>query len=184
LNFKKLAQLVREVTVSAHSNQDIPFEVLLQTFENETTIRCDTLSPVLFIFQSETQPINLPHVTVSVLDEFQNTATPEVSLTMFDLVLSIKERSEGLTGFLVYKMFVFDEMMVDGFIRNFKNLLERIVYEPNESVSALFSLIEIWLQKWRSTEKASLYRLDWKLKEDVKITMSWKSLDIDPCIMI
>jgi len=143
LNFKKLAQLIREITVSAHSNQDIPFEVLLQTFENETTIRCDMLSPVLFIFQGEPQPINLPHLTVSVLDEFQNTAAPEVALTMFDLVLSVKERSEGLTGFLVYKMFVFDEMMVNGFIRNFENLLERIAYDPNESVSALSSLVEI-----------------------------------------
>jgi amino acid adenylation domain-containing protein len=143
LNFKKLAQLVREITVSAHSNQDIPFEVLLQTFENETTIRCDMLSPVLFIFQSEPQPINLPHLTVSVLDEFQNTAAPEVAITMFDLVLSLKEQSEGLTGFLVYKMFVFDEMTVNGFIRNFENLLERIAYDPNESVSALSSLVEI-----------------------------------------
>jgi len=143
LNFRKLAQLVREITVSAYSNQDIPFEVLLQTFENETRIRCDMLSPVLFIFRGEPQPINLPHLMFSVLDEFQSTTAPEVALTMFDLVLSVKQRSEGLTGFLVYKMFVFDEMMVDGFIRNFKNLLERIVCEPNESVSALFSLIEI-----------------------------------------
>jgi amino acid adenylation domain-containing protein len=143
LNFKKLAQLIREITVSAQSNQDIPFEVLLQTFENETAIRCDMLSPVLFIFQGEPQPIILPHLTVSVLDEFQNTAAPEVALTMFDLVLSVKERSEGLTGFLVYKMFVFDEMMVNGFFRNFENLLERIAYDPNESVSVLSSLVEI-----------------------------------------
>jgi Condensation domain len=143
LNFKKLAQLVRETTVSAHSNQDIPFEVLLQTFENETTMRCDLLSPVLFIFQSEPHPMSMTHLTVSVVDDFQSTAAPEVAVTMFDLVLSIKERSEGLTGFLVYKMFVFDEVMVDGFIGNFKNLLERIVYDPNESVSALCSSIEI-----------------------------------------
>jgi amino acid adenylation domain-containing protein len=143
LNFRELARLTREITVSAHCNQDLPFEVLLQTFENETRIRCDMLSPVLFIFRGEPQPINLPHITVSVLDEFQSTAAPEVALTMFDLVLSIKERSEGLTGFLVYKIFVFDEMMVNGFIRNFENLLERVAYDPNESVSALSSLVEI-----------------------------------------
>ena len=143
LNFKKLAQLVRETTVSAHSNQDIPFEVLLQTFENETTMRCDLLSPVLFIFQSEPHPIGMTHLTVSVVDDFQSSAAPEVAVTMFDLVLSIKERSEGLTGFLVYKMFVFDETMVDGFIGNFKNLLERIVYDPDVSVSALCSSVEI-----------------------------------------
>src|SRR5262249_40664371 len=86
LNFRELAQLVREITVSAHSNQDLPFEVLLQTLENETRIRCDMLSPVLFIFRGEPQAINLPDLTISVLDEFQSTAPPEVALTMFDLV--------------------------------------------------------------------------------------------------
>ena len=142
-SFKELAQLVREITVSAQSNQDVPFDVLLQRFEKETRMRCDMLSPVLFVFQNEAQPINLAHLAVSVLDEFQDNEAPEVALTMFDLVLSVKERSDGLTGFLVYKMFVFDEARVNAFIRNFENLLERIVCGPNESVSSFFSLIEI-----------------------------------------
>jgi amino acid adenylation domain-containing protein len=143
LNFRKLAQLVREITVSAYSNQDVPFEVLLQTLEKENGIRGDMLSPVLFMFRGEPQPVNLPDLMFSVLDEFQSTTAPEVALTMFDLVLSVKQRSGELTGFFMYKLSVFDEIVVEGFIWNFKNLLERIVCEPTESVSALFSLIEI-----------------------------------------
>jgi hypothetical protein len=142
LNFKELAQLIREITVSAYSNQDVPFEALVQSWENESTLRRDLLSPVLFIYQEEPPPVTLPNLTVSVLDEFQDTAAPEVALTMFDLVLSVKERSEGLTGFLIYKIFVFDEMMVDRFKRNFNILLERIVYDPNQSVFALCSSVE------------------------------------------
>lgn len=143
LSFKELAQLIKEITVTAHSNQDIPFEVLLQSLENESTIRCDMLSPVLFIFQGEPQLVILPDLTLSALDDFQSTATPEAALTKFDVVMSLKERAEGLTGFVVYKIFVFDEMMITTFIRNFETLLERIVHDPNQSVFALRSSIEI-----------------------------------------
>jgi len=143
LPFKELAQLIKEITVDAHSNQDMPFEVLLQSLEDESTIQCDTLSPVLFIFQSEPQPVILPHLTLDALDEFQNTATPEVALINFDVVLSVKERADGLTGFLVYKIFVFNETRISRFIRNFEALVERIVADPNQSVLALRSSIEI-----------------------------------------
>jgi acyl carrier protein len=143
LNFKNLAQRIREVVVSAHSNQDIPFEVLLQSLENESTIRCDTLSPVLFIFQGLPPPVILPNLTVSVLEDFQSATAPEIALTTFDLVFSIKEGSEGLTGFVLYKIFVLDEMMITRFMRNFEDLLERLVYDPNESVYTLCSSVEI-----------------------------------------
>jgi len=143
LNFKNLAQRIREVVVSAHSNQDIPFEVLLQSLENESTIRCDTLSPVLFIFQGLPPPVILPNLTVSVLEDFQSATAPEIALTTFDLVFSIKEGSEGLAGFVLYKIFVLDEMMITRFMRNFEDLLERLVYDPNESVYTLCSSVEI-----------------------------------------
>jgi len=143
LPFRKLAQLIKEITVTAHSNQDIPFEALLQALENESAIRCDILAPVLFIFQGEPQPVILPNLKVSALDDFQNSETPEFTLTKFDVVMSVKERAEGLTGFVVYKIFVFDEMTIGTFIRNFETLLERIVYDPNQSTFALRSSIEI-----------------------------------------
>jgi non-ribosomal peptide synthetase component F len=143
LSFKKLARLVREITVTAHSNQDLPFEVLLQSLEDDSSIRCDKLSPVLFIFQAEPQPAFLANLTLSALDDIQSTAAPEVALSDFDVVLSVKERLEGLTGFVVYKMFIFDAMMISRLIRNFKTLLERIVSDPNQSVSVLRSSTEI-----------------------------------------
>jgi hypothetical protein len=143
LNFKNLAQRIKEAVVSAHSNQGIPFEVLLQSLENESTIRCDTLSPVLFIFQGLPPPVILPNLTVNVLDNFQNATAPEIALTTFDLVLSVKESSEGLAGFVLYKIFVFDEVMITRFMRNFDNLLDRIMYDRNESVYTLCSSVEI-----------------------------------------
>jgi non-ribosomal peptide synthetase component F len=143
LSFRELAQLVKDITVLAHSHQDLPFEVLLQKLESETKIRCDGLSPVLLVFQGQPHPIKLGDLTVSILDGTQNIATPEIAVTTFELVILMKEGPEGLTGFIVYKMFVFDEMMVNGFIRNFKNLLERIAHDPSESVSTLCSSVEI-----------------------------------------
>ncbi len=141
--FREVERLIKDITVAAHSNQNLPFEALLQALENDTTIRCDALSPVLFIFQSESQPVILPNLEIVALDDFQNTATPEVTLMNFDVVLSVKEHAEGLTGFVVYKVFVFDEVRISRFIENFETLLERIASDPNQSFFALRSSIEI-----------------------------------------
>jgi amino acid adenylation domain-containing protein len=143
LSFRELVQIVKGITSSAYSHQDLPFETLLQELENEFKIRPNRLSPVLFVFQGQRHSIKLTDLTVSILDDTLNTAAPEIAVTTFDLVMLMREGSEGLTGFLIYKMFVFDEMMVDRFIRNFENLLERIVSDPNESVSALCFSLEI-----------------------------------------
>jgi amino acid adenylation domain-containing protein len=141
--FRGLVQKVKEVTVSAYSNQDLPFEALLQSIENDTTIRCDSLSPLLFIFQNEPQPVILPNLTLSALDNFRKTSTPEVALTEFDIVMSVKEGAEGLSGFLVYKIFALDELMIGRLIQNFERLLERVVSDPNQSVFALRSATEL-----------------------------------------
>jgi non-ribosomal peptide synthetase component F len=143
LSFKKLAQLVREITVTAHSKQDLPFEVLLQSLENDSSIRCEKLSPVLFIFQAEPQPAFWANLALSALDDFQNTSAPEVALIDFDVVLSVKERADGLIGFVVYKMFIFDATTISKLTRNFETLLERIVSDPDQPVFALRSSIEI-----------------------------------------
>jgi non-ribosomal peptide synthetase component F/acyl carrier protein len=141
--FRELAQLIKEITVSAYSNQDLPFEALLESIEKDSTIRSERLSPVLFIFQNEPQPAILPNLTFSELNDFRKISTPEVALTGFDIVISVKEGAEGLSGFLVYKIFALDERMIDGFIENFKYLLERIVTNPNQSVFDLRSAIEL-----------------------------------------
>jgi NRPS condensation-like uncharacterized protein len=143
LSFRELVQVIKEITVAAYSNQDIPFEVLLQSLENESTIRCDILSPVLFVFQSEAQPVILPNLTITPLDDTQNTATPEVTVTNFDVVMSVKERADGLMGFVIYKILVFDERMITALIRKFEALIERIVHDPNQSALTLRSSIEI-----------------------------------------
>jgi|GEM_PF-1274675 len=143
LSFRELAQQIKATTVSAYSNQDLPFEALLQSIEKDSTTRGDKLAPVLFIFQNEPEPVLLPKLTFSALEDFHKSSTPEVELTDFDLVISIKEGADGLTGFLVYKFFVFDETMIARLIQNFESLLEGIVDNPDRSVFALQSAIEI-----------------------------------------
>jgi NRPS condensation-like uncharacterized protein/acyl carrier protein len=143
LSFRELLNLVKSITTSAFSHQDLPFETLIQELENQFKIQPNRLSPVLFVFQGQRDPINLTDLTVTSLDDTLDFAAPEITVTSFDLVMLMRETSEGLTGSLVYKMFVFDEMMVDRFIRNFENLLDRIVCAPDESISALCFSLEI-----------------------------------------
>jgi amino acid adenylation domain-containing protein len=143
ITFREFAELIKKISVAAFSNQDLPFEALLESLEKDCRIQIDMLAPVLFIFQSAPKPITMPGLRFSALDDFQTTATPEVTLTKFDLVISLKENTEELTGFLVYKISLFDEIMIDGFIRNFESLLAQIVDNPNQSLSNLRRSLDI-----------------------------------------
>jgi non-ribosomal peptide synthetase component F len=64
-------------------------------------------------------------------------ADPGVALTMFDMILMMGEGPEGLTASLKYKTELFDEATIVRLLRDFQNVLESIVSEPERRLSAL-----------------------------------------------
>jgi non-ribosomal peptide synthetase component F len=137
LRFREFVKRVRDTSASAYSHQELPFDILLHELGN----RSEGLSPLLFVFQGQFPSITLTDLTVTILDETLHTETPEIAVTAFDFVILMKEGTEGLKGFLIYKMVVLDDAMVEGFILNFNKLLERTALDPDQTISALcFSL--------------------------------------------
>lgn len=131
-SFRNLLERVRQVTLDAYSHQDIPFEDLVAELK---PVRSQNHSPwfqVFFAFQNfPPRLLNLQGVE-TFPQKFKGKDN-----AMFDLSLIIYETGDELTGKLVYKTDLFEEVTIGRMISQFKVLLEAIVSNPNQSVSEL-----------------------------------------------
>ncbi|MDZ7342104.1 MAG: non-ribosomal peptide synthase/polyketide synthase, partial [candidate division KSB1 bacterium] len=130
--FRELLQRVREVTLGAYSNQDIPFERLVELVQPERDMSHSPLFQVMFILQNN--PMNggveLPDVSLSTLDINAGTST-------FDLTLMVTEQMAGASVSLEYNTDLFDQATMLRLLRHYRELLEGIVANPEERISRL-----------------------------------------------
>ncbi|HKY30158.1 MAG TPA: condensation domain-containing protein, partial [Pyrinomonadaceae bacterium] len=133
--YREALQRVRRVVLEAFNNQDLPFEQLLQVLERERDLDRTALIEMLFILQNAPlQPLDLPGLRVSHIQEVSDLADAGVTLTMFDLILMMGEGPDGLTASLKYKTELFDESTIRRLFDEFVQVLESIVSQPDEKL--------------------------------------------------
>ena len=134
--FRELLGRVRNVAVEAFSNQDIPFEMLLDEFQAPRL-------QVNFHYDSGLQQaLNVPAgVTLEVL--------PSVSVgTVYELSASVLEQAGAVRLELEYNPTLFNVETIERMLGHYETLLESAVRDPATAVSALPLLT--------STEKTDL----------------------------
>ena len=90
--FHELVQRVKETALGAYAHQDVPFEMLVESFQPERSMSYTPLFQVLFVLQNAPQEkLELSGLTVELLDIDSGTAK-------FDLMLSLEESEDGLEG--------------------------------------------------------------------------------------
>ena len=161
-SFRTLLSRVRDVTLDAYAHQDLPFEKLVEELQPERDLRFNPLFQVMFILQNAPIPVReVAGLTLRTLDVDSGTA-------MFDLVLSIAESEQGLTGFLEYNTDLFDSATIARWIGNFQTLLESVVADRDRRISELPILTakerEQLLVEWNDTQSnypqnASIHQL-------------------------
>jgi hypothetical protein len=62
---------------------------------------------------------------------------PLVTLTPFDIILMLSERGHGLVGTCVYKPHLFAIRAIDRLLRDFQEVLERMVTRPDKPISTI-----------------------------------------------
>ena len=124
-NFRQLIGRVRSIALEAFSNQDIPFELLLDEFQAASL-------QVNFNYDSVVQqPAMLPN-------ELKLESLPAVSSgTVYDLSASVLEEAEGLRLELEYKTALFDAETIDQMLGHYEKLLHAVITEPASPISAL-----------------------------------------------
>jgi putative pyridoxal-dependent aspartate 1-decarboxylase len=130
-SFKELLQRVKQVTLGAYSNQDLPFEQLVEELKPKRHLNRNPLFDVMFALQNapETE-LRLPELTLSSIEEESHTAKFDLSLDMF-------ESPSGLSGVFEYSTDLFEPSTITRIARHFQVLLEAIVTHPETPILQL-----------------------------------------------
>lgn len=130
--FRELLKRVRSTTVAAYSNQELPFEKIIEELNPARDLSRSPLFQVMFSFQqAETKP-ERSYGGLEVSSFGTNAGTSK-----FDLELLITESVTGFEGTLEYNTDLFLPDTITAMVSHFRNLLKGIAIDPQSPVSRL-----------------------------------------------
>jgi hypothetical protein len=130
-SFSDLLKQVREAALEAYAHQDVPFDRLVEELQPERTLSITPLFQVVFVLQNTPMPpLELPGLELELLEV-------ESGTVQFDLILSMHDVGEELTGALTYNTDLFEADTITRLLKNFQTLLESIVNAPGRKISDL-----------------------------------------------
>jgi amino acid adenylation domain-containing protein len=135
-SFSEVLRRVRQVTLDAYRNQDLPIEEILKVLRVSRNTDRNTLFQVMFILQNASPRVpKLPELSVQFVDVDPGAAR-------FDLLLELIDAEERLAGWLEYSTDLFEAPTIARMAAHFRTLLEAIVANPEEQISRLPLLSE------------------------------------------
>jgi amino acid adenylation domain-containing protein len=129
--FRELLGRVREVALEAYAHQEVPFEKVVEALQVPRSLNYTPLVQVMFMLQNAPrQRFELPGLTLEELEFDGGTA-------MFDLTVEMAEVDDGLFCAFEYSTDLFEPATVTRMLGHFQALLEGIVADPGQRLSAL-----------------------------------------------
>jgi len=130
--FTELLARVRDTTLDALANEQLPFDKLVEEFSRERSLAHAPLTQVQFVYGSLTPPtLDLPGITSISRAIF--TGTSKFDILMFADTLG----SESTTLTMEYNSDLFDPAWADRFLRCITHLLTCAADQPGASVADL-----------------------------------------------
>jgi hypothetical protein len=129
--FRELLARVRETTLGAYAHQDLPFEKLVEALAPSRSLSHTPLFQVELVVQ------NMPRVAVRLGRLAIRGVEQPVRSTKYDLSLFAHERPDGLALVLRYATDLFAPHTIARMLRHFATLLEAVIADPDQRVSAL-----------------------------------------------
>ncbi|MGH9822500.1 MAG: condensation domain-containing protein, partial [Blastocatellia bacterium] len=115
----EILRKVREATIGAYANQDLPFDKLSEDLPRASGKESPQLLRAMLVFQNTPfSPMVLPGVSLSLA----SADTPAPFRTDIDLYMS--GTGDNLSGSFVYNPDLFDRETIDGLQRSFEKVLE------------------------------------------------------------
>ncbi|KAF9346981.1 hypothetical protein BGX26_001500, partial [Mortierella sp. AD094] len=158
---KTLLDRVRQTTLAAQENQDLPFEQVVEIAQPPRKMDQTPLFQVMFIWQNNE----------AGSWEFQGLETSEYELNnpsvKFDLELGLGESEDGMAGCLRYATALFDEATVARHAGYFVEMLRGMVADIDSAVAAVdilssaekTHLLETWNDTTRKESEVSVRTL-------------------------
>ncbi|QQS37254.1 MAG: amino acid adenylation domain-containing protein [Ignavibacteriales bacterium] len=147
-SFKQVLDKVRDVTLGAHSNQEVSFEQIVEQLHPMRDGSFNPLFQVSFMFQDPPMKLYLEGLECESFEVHSGTSKFDCTLWMWD-------DEEGISGLFEYNTDLFEESTIDRMFSNFSTLLRGIVNNPETSVAKLTVLSadekELTLKSWNET---------------------------------
>jgi non-ribosomal peptide synthetase component F len=70
----------------------------------------------------------------------QNRAAPNVALTTFDVILTLRESPQGVTGTCLYKTDLFDASTISRMLDDFQHVLACLSTQPEQPLATFRAL--------------------------------------------
>jgi amino acid adenylation domain-containing protein len=127
--FLESLKAVREVSLGAYANQDLPFEMLVEELRPPRDLSRNPLVQVTF------QLSNAP--TQSSSGNMESLMDSKRGASIFDLACMLFESNGELAGQFEYSTDLFDESTLERLTTHFKTLLSEVVENPEQRISEI-----------------------------------------------
>jgi non-ribosomal peptide synthetase component F len=135
---REVLRRVRAITLAAFAHQDLPFDELANALERERKLRSSALGRVMILLQNAAmRPVASSRHRLIFEEADPSMMLPLVTTSIFDVILMLRESAHGLVGTCVYNPHLFGPMTIDRLLRDFRNVLEHMVTQPERPVSAI-----------------------------------------------
>ncbi|HEU4561479.1 MAG TPA: amino acid adenylation domain-containing protein, partial [Longimicrobium sp.] len=157
-SFREVLRRVREVTLGAYENQDVPFEKLVAELQPERSLSHSPLFQVSFSLNNPDGPGSGPASDPGPGLPGLRTgpASAESETVKFDLGLAFVKDARGLTAALSYSSDLFDESTIRRMLGHLERVLEQVVADGEVRLSRLRLLGEAerhrMLVEWNQAE--------------------------------
>ncbi len=131
ITFKKLIKEVRTTSLDAYSNQDLPFEKLVEELQPARDMSHAPIFQVMFVFQ------NIPFDAVKISNIKLRPIEIETGTTTFDLSLTLSEANDKIIGVFEYNTDLFYESTIKRFIEHYKLLLLKLSRNIKSKISKI-----------------------------------------------
>ncbi len=131
-SFRELLRRAREAALGAYANQDIPFEKLVEELKPERDMSRSSFFQVMLILQNTPRDVEPAgrELTLSALKIDKKTSN-------FDLTLTMVEEAKSLSATAEYNTDLFESATIERLLGHFQTLLEGVVANPAQRISAL-----------------------------------------------
>jgi amino acid adenylation domain-containing protein len=142
--FIKLLHRIREVTLEAYANQDVPFDKVVDAVQPVRDMSRNPLYQVMFGFHDSPLPaLEFPGLTVDVMEGLSNeSAKFDMTVVLIPrseqhVGMSSKVVDEGITIIWEYNTGLFDKSTIIRMVDHYQTLLRGIVLDPGQPISDL-----------------------------------------------
>ncbi|MCP4049835.1 MAG: amino acid adenylation domain-containing protein [bacterium] len=130
-SFINFLQTIKETSLEAYSNQDVPFDKVVQAVSPDRSTANNPVFQTMFILQNAPVPeLNLPGIKIRQLEI-------DRKASIFDLSLEIWKKSSGLECRFEYNTDLFKHTTIKCIAGHYQNLLKDIIKNPAKKISEL-----------------------------------------------